>query len=168
MLIKHLIEFIKSRQLRCFLFLVIYCLVICSQAKSLNNPNWDFKNYNVKLQIFNQKKTKIAEFQVQIADDNYKMQHGLMDMDFLPAGYGMLFDFKQEIIANMWMKNTRIPLDMVFIDKNNQIIDVAINTKPYSLKIISSKKLVTKVLEINANLTQKLAIKKGNKISLSN
>jgi uncharacterized membrane protein (UPF0127 family) len=67
----------------------------------------------------------------------------------------------------MWMKNTRIALDMVFIDKNNQIATIVTNTEPYSLDIISSEKEVKKVLEINAGLVKKFGIKVGQKIKIS-
>lgn len=78
----------------------------------------------------------------------------------------MIFIFESPRIINMWMKNTYIPLDMIFIDENNQIIKIEKNTTPHSLEIISSDKKAIKVLEINAGLSDKFDIKIGNKIDL--
>ncbi len=84
----------------------------------------------------------------------------------LPSNYGALFDFKREKIAQMWMKNTFISLDMLFIDKNDKIIKIVKNTKPLSKDIISSEVKVAKILEINANISDKFNIKIGDKIKI--
>ena len=76
----------------------------------------------------------------------------------------MLFVFLDEKIVTMWMKNTLINLDMIFIDKNNKIINIAHNQQNHSLSIISSQKKVDKVLEINANLAKQLEIKVGDQV----
>ncbi len=64
----------------------------------------------------------------------------------------------------MWMKNTKIPLDIVFIDKDDVIVNIVTNTTPYSLDLIPSEAKVNKVLEINGGITKKLGIKIGDKI----
>lgn len=89
-----------------------------------------------------------------------------MNLKKLHPKYGMIFIFESPRIINMWMKNTYIPLDMIFIDENNQIIKIEKNTTPHSLEIISSDKKAIKVLEINAGLSDKFDIKIGNKIDL--
>jgi len=97
---------------------------------------------------------------------NKEKQYGLMNLEHLAAQNGMLFIFQDSKIIKMWMKNTLIPLDMIFIDENNRIIDIKANNKPLSLKIISSAKKANKVLEINAGLAKKLQIKVGDKIKI--
>jgi uncharacterized membrane protein (UPF0127 family) len=155
-----------SKNLSGLIFLVIGCLLMSSlfiDSSSSGNFNQEFKNYNINLQILNQEQKKLAEFKVQIADTQYKMAHGLMDLDFLPINYGMVFNFKKEQIATMWMKNTRIPLDMIFIDKDHNIVNI-VTASPYSLDLIYSKVPVVEVLEINAGLAKKFGIKAQDKV----
>ena len=151
------------------IFLTIGCLMINSlfdESPNASNFNKDFRNYNINLQILNERQKKLAEFKVQIANDRDKMAYGLMNLDFLPQNYGMVFDFKKEQMVAMWMKDTRIPLDMIFIDKANHIVNIE-TTKPYSLEEIYSKAPVIRVLEINAHLAKKFGIKTGDKIVIN-
>lgn len=133
-------------------------------AKALLEFNRDPKNYNVKLQILNQDNSQIAEFMVANADDDYKKMYGLMNLESLPYNQGMIFTFKQSQEITMWMKNTKIPLDMIFIDFKNNIINIKNNATPYSLEVISSEAPAKKVIEINGGLCKKLGIKVGQKI----
>lgn len=136
-------------------------------ASSLKDDfNNNLQNYNSKLTIFDKNNQKISEFHVAKAITNEQKSYGLMNIKKLDSKYGMIFIFSTPRIVTMWMKNTYIPLDMIFIDKNNQIITIQKNTTPHSLEIISSQKKVTKVLEINANLVDKFNIKVGHKIKL--
>lgn len=105
-------------------------------------------------------------FKVEIADTADKMQKGLMFKENLPESEGMLFILKRQTIPYMWMKNTLIPLDMIFIDDNQKVIYVASNTVPLSEKIISPLKPCSYVLEINAGLAEKYNIQTGEKISI--
>lgn len=135
-------------------------------AKEILEFNRDLKNYNAKLQIFDAAGEQITEFSIAIADDENKKMYGLMNLDELPQTHGMLFPFFKNEVITMWMKNTRIPLDMLFIDKHNLIANIKTNAEPYSLEIISSEKKVKKVLEINGGLSEKLGIKVGQKIKI--
>jgi uncharacterized membrane protein (UPF0127 family) len=159
-----------------FTFVVFTCAIavwiILQSPQILNGKeilefNRDLKNYNVKLQILDQKQKQVAEFMVAIADDDYKKMYGLMNLNHLPKENGMLFPFFTSQVITMWMKNTRIPLDMLFIDSDDKIANIKTNAEPYSLEIISSKVEVKKVLEINANLVEKFHIKVGQSIKLS-
>ncbi len=135
-------------------------------AEELKRFNQDPKSYNVKLQIFNQDNSQIAEFMTAIADDDYKKMYGLMFVKDLPENFAMLFNFNHNIIATMWMKNTLIPLDMLFIDGDGIIVNIKHNAEPRSLEVISSEKHVQQVLEINGGICQKLGIEIGDKIRL--
>ena len=134
------------------------------QAQEISSFNQDFENYHHKIQVLNSQNNIIAEFKTAIADTKQKQQYGLMNLKKLPQDHAMIFIFKQEKIVNMWMKNTLIDLDMIFIDKNNQITKIKNRAKQKSLAIISSQIKVDKVLEINAGLAKKLAIKIGDKL----
>jgi uncharacterized membrane protein (UPF0127 family) len=78
----------------------------------------------------------------------------------------MLFDFKRQLIARMWMRNTLIPLDMLFIHEDGEIINIRQNTMPHSQEILSSTSEVRYVLEINGGLSEKLGIKPGDQVEL--
>jgi uncharacterized membrane protein (UPF0127 family) len=89
-----------------------------------------------------------------------------MNLNSLPKNNAMLFIFEESQVIEMWMKNTVIPLDMLFIDKNNVITKIVTNTTPFSLVMISSKNPVNRVLEINAGLSDKLGIKVGKVVKI--
>ncbi len=150
-----------------FCFLIVALVIVKPlNAKEVEPFNSNLKNYNVKLQILNKDKKQIAEFATAIADDNDKRKVGLMNLSSLPKNNAMLFIFEESQVIAMWMKNTVIPLDMLFIDKNNAITKIVTNTTPFSLVMISSKNPVNRVLEINAGLSDKLGIKVGKVVKI--
>ena len=95
---------------------------------------------------FNNKKMR---FNVEIADTDLKRKTGLQCRTKMELNEGMLFIWKTEDFRSFWMKNTSIPLDIIFINKTYEIIDIFYNAKPFSLKSISSKKKAKYVLELN-------------------
>ena len=103
-------------------------------------------------------------FSVEVMRTDEERARGLMNRAYLPADRGMLFDFKAPQIASMWMKNTLIPLDMVFIRKDGSIANIAENTEPHSLRTISSSEPVLGVLELNGGIAAKLGIAPGDKV----
>lgn len=137
-------------------------------AHSDQQFNRDLKNYNVKLQIFEPSNKKVTEFRVAIADNDATREYGLMNLKKLDSNRGMLFILNNNQVTGMWMKNTLIPLDMIFIDENNVIVNIHENAVPLSLAIILSQKPTKKVLEINGGLSKKLGIKNGQKIVYEN
>ncbi len=166
------LKFCSKRSTFAILFCLIVTLIILRTPKNLDAKevlefNRDLQNYNVKLQILDQNNREVAKFFVAIADDDYKKMYGLMNLDTLPKEYGMLFQFPRNQVLAMWMKNTHIPLDMIFIDSKNIITTIKTNAEPGSLEIISSEKPVKKVLEINAKSVEKFGIKVGQKILIN-
>ena len=89
---------------------------------------------------------------------------GLMFQENLPEKGGMIFDFKKNDIVHMWMRNTVLPLDMIFIGETGKIVKIAENTKPFSLDIISSDVPARHVLEVNAGTARKFSIQKGHHV----
>ena len=85
----------------------------------------------------------------------------------LHSRYGMLFDMGYKV-NSMWMKNTFISLDVIFLDKNMNIIGFKENNQPHSLKSISINKVSKYVLEMNAGTVKKFNLKKGDKIYFLN
>ena len=97
-------------------------------------------------------------FRVEVANTEQSRHNGLMHRKTLPPNHGMLFTYPIPKTASMWMKDTLIPLDILFIDTNHQIIKIVENTKPLSLNTISSDQPITAILEINGGVTKKLGI----------
>jgi uncharacterized membrane protein (UPF0127 family) len=89
---------------------------------------------------------------------------GLMFRRYLPADRGMLFEFGAEAPVAMWMKDTFIPLDMLFIRKDGTINSIAMNTEPHSTRTIGTSEPVWSVLELNAGTAHRLGIKLGDVI----
>jgi uncharacterized membrane protein (UPF0127 family) len=103
-------------------------------------------------------------FSVEVMRNDEDRARGLMFRRYLPPDRGMLFDFAGEQQVAMWMKNTLIPLDMVFIRKNGTIARVAENAEPESTRTISSGEPVLGVLELNGGTAAKLGIKAGDHV----
>lgn len=104
-------------------------------------------------------------FSVEMATTDKEREIGLMHRKELPDGKGMLFDFSPEQQISMWMKNTFIPLDMIFIRADGRILRIAENTEPHSLAIISSGGPARGVLEVIAGTAQKYGIKPGDRVA---
>jgi len=98
---------------------------------------------------------KPIQYHVEVAKTDEEQAMGLMNRLDLKNNSGMLFLFDNEKKASFWMKNTFIPLDIIFINKNGSINKIYKNTKPKSLKRIKSKGEVLAVLEINAGEANK-------------
>lgn len=104
------------------------------------------------------------DFTVEVADDPEETGLGLMFRESLDEDKGMLFDFGDPRVPSMFMKNTLIPLDMLFIDTEGEIIMIARNTVPGSLRTISPPVPVKGVLEINGGQAEALGISPGDSI----
>jgi len=104
------------------------------------------------------------KFDVELALDDEHRAHGLMFRKKLGPYEGMLFDFFQEMPVSFWMKNTLIPLDMVFIAADGTIKHVHANAVPQTTDPIPSNYPVRAVLEINGGSARLLGIKPGDKV----
>ncbi len=103
---------------------------------------------------------------VEIADTDDARSRGLMFRQSLGEREGMLFLFDRQEPITMWMKNTYIPLDMVFIDADRRVVDIARNTEPLSTDIIASRFPALWVLEIIGGSAAALGIKPGDRVDL--
>ena len=103
-------------------------------------------------------------FSVEVMRTDAGREKGLMFRKYLPAERGMLFDFKTEQPVMMWMKNTFLPLDMVFISRNGKVVNVAENAEPLSEATIASDGPVFAVLEVNAGEARTIGIKPGDEV----
>src|SRR6202163_993032 len=110
-------------------------------------------------------KSGVQVFSVEMATTEQEKETGLMYRKELPDGKGMLFDFSPEQQVSMWMKNTYIPLDMIFIRADGRILRIAENTEPLSTKIIPSGGPAKGVLEVIAGTAKKYGIAPGDRVA---
>ena len=101
---------------------------------------------------------------VEMATTPEQRSLGLMGRKDMPLAAGMLFDFERTEPITMWMKNTFIPLDMIFIDRSGRIVLIVENTTPFSTDVIASPGPVLAVLELNGGTAARLAIKTGDRV----
>ncbi len=106
--------------------------------------------------------TGTHRFSVEVMRTDEQRARGLMHRRFMPEDRGMLFDFKREEPVAMWMKNTYLSLDMLFVDRGGKIVSVAENAEPLSERIVPSGAPVLAVLEVNAGTVRRLGIKAGD------
>jgi uncharacterized protein len=110
-------------------------------------------------------KSGVQVFSVEVATTEQEKETGLMYRKELPDGRGMLFDFSPEQEVSMWMKNTYISLDMIFVRADGRILRIAENTEPQSTKIIPSGGLAKGVLEVIAGTAKKYGIEPGDRVA---
>ena len=116
------------------------------------------------------KKSKLAiknakglhNFEVELALSNQQQSQGLMYRRSMAADAGMLFNYRIPQRIRMWMRNTFIPLDMIFIGADGKIINIAERTIPHSEAVISSKGRALAVLEVNGGTASRLGLKPGD------
>jgi uncharacterized membrane protein (UPF0127 family) len=167
-----------------FIYLIYFCAlgVSCNlktnEKNSVNQSqlnqfipdkfNSNYQNYNQKIALINKLNQTIVNFNIAIADNPEKQATGLMHLKSLPNNLGMLFLKNQPQIFSMWMKNTYIPLDMIFLDKDFTITKIHHNAQPLSLEIISSNHESLAVLELNGGLANKFQLKIGDSLKFIN
>lgn len=103
-------------------------------------------------------------FTAEIADEQSERSIGLMHREKMAPTHGMLFQFETVRNIQMWMRNTPLSLDMVFINNSGEVMNIAERTTPFSDAIIESGEPVSFVLEINAGVSRLIGLKEGDKI----
>lgn len=114
--------------------------------------------------VFELQSGKQETVYLEVADTPEKFEKGLMYREKMPENAGMLFQLEYPRVLVMWMKNTIMPLDMIFFGEDGKIVKIVENTTPYSLDHIHPGQPVMGVVELNAGSAQRLGIKVGDKI----
>ncbi len=109
--------------------------------------------------------TSIVKVNIEIADNDAERQMGLMNRSFMNNSQAMLFIFDMEEPQAFWMKNTIIPLDIIYVNSNKEIVSIAANTEPYSEKSLPSTGPAIYVVEVNGGFCDQYGIAAGTKIS---
>jgi uncharacterized protein len=103
-------------------------------------------------------------FEVEVAVDDESRERGLMNRRYLPRDRGMLFEFPREAPVSFWMKNTYIPLDMIFISRSGLVTNVVANAEPLSERVIPSGPACSAVLELNGGAAAAIGVRIGDKV----
>jgi hypothetical protein len=107
-------------------------------------------------------------FQIEVARTEEQRSKGLMYRRSLPEDHGMLFDFGFDVgfedVVTMWMKNTYVSLDMIFVSRGGRVVSIAQDAVPLSEAIISSEKPVFAVIEVNAGTARKIGLSVGDSV----
>jgi uncharacterized protein len=135
------------------LFLFICRVGGCNQAPTPPPPG------SVRMQI------GTGSFILEVAANEPARRQGLMNRDSMPPDHGMLFVFPEELPLSFWMKNTRIPLDILYIDASGYIVSIK-KMKPHDLTSIPSDAPAKYAIELNAGTATRVNIKVGNQIVL--
>lgn len=109
-------------------------------------------------------KSKTHNFTVEVAASSLEQARGLMFRTELADNAGMIFPFPEPRMASFWMKNTVIPLDIIFVRADGTIESIAANAEPYSTTPVGSGEPVTAVLELRGGLSAQLGIVAGDKV----
>jgi uncharacterized membrane protein (UPF0127 family) len=104
-------------------------------------------------------------FRIQVADSEGEHQIGLMYRDSMPADHGMIFIFPDERLREFWMKNTRIPLDIIYLDRRGQIVSIK-QMKPYDLTGVPSDRPARFAIELNQGIARQINLKVGDRIEI--
>ncbi len=141
--------------------------VACKEDKSVAAKKLDIKfKKEGELKIVRASNDSILKtIDIEIADNNYERETGLMYRNTMQKNQGMLFIFDNEQYLAFYMKNTIIPLDILYINANNTIVDIYKSTTPYSNEALPSKSIAKYVLELNAGLADEWQIEIGDSIS---
>ncbi len=123
-----------------------------------------------ELTLFDTKDTipsTIATLDIEIADDDYQIQTGLMYRKSMQNNQGMLFIFSEEAPRSFYMKNTEFALDIIFIDSKNKVVSIQKNAQPFNESSLPSEAPAQYVLEVNAGLSNTWNLKAGDSISFT-
>ena len=119
-----------------------------------------------ELTIFKSDSTQI-NLDIEIADTDFDIQTGLMYRNSMKNNQGMLFVFDNEQPRSFYMKNTQIPLDLIYINENKTIVSFQKNTKPFDESSLPSNAPAKYVLEVNAGLTNEWIVIVGDSIDFN-
>ena len=144
-----------------FTFILIIFLFLSGQSFTVVDLDRDLKKSSL---IVSTSKKTCYLLSIWVAHSIKEKARGLMYVRNMPEQSGMLFVYTESDQRSMWMKNTYIPLDIIFIKNSETISSIARDTEPLSLKNIRSIEPVNYVLEINAGMTKKMGIVPNDKV----
>ncbi|MDG3580930.1 MULTISPECIES: DUF192 domain-containing protein [Galbibacter] len=153
---------------RVLLVLIFLCLTLIScesnTKKEVKTETVSFKKEG-ELSIYKGDSLSVKKIDIEIADNEYERQTGLMYRPSMKKDRGMLFIFEDEEPRYFYMKNTEIPLDIIYIDADKKIVSLVKNAHPMNEASLPSNFPAKYVLELNGGMTDELKIEKGDRIN---
>jgi uncharacterized membrane protein (UPF0127 family) len=143
------------------LILVVGLLILSSPLPLSAQQDVEFERDTLSIVA---RRGDVFEFNVELAETSEQKSRGLMFRREMADNEGMLFLHRRDRVLTMWMANTFLPLDMLFIERDGTIARIEENTIPQSRDVISSRKRVRAVLELNAGTARNLGISAGDKV----
>jgi len=137
----------------------ITALLLCTAASIASEPIPEIKFETTQITI------KGKKFTIEIADTDPKRERGLMHREEMPAGHGMIFVFDKPANYQFWMKNTNIPLDLIFLDASGKVVGIC-NLKPHDETPVGCGKESLYAIELNAGTAKKIGLKVDHTITL--
>lgn len=153
--------------------LIVFSLVSLSTCKENKTTKAEeqvevpFKKEGILSLVKAESDSIIKTIDIEIADNDYETQTGLMYRTKLQTNHGMLFIFPNMDMRSFYMKNTKIPLDIIYIDESLTIVSFQKNAKPMDQTSLPSKAPAKYVLEINSGLSDIWQLEVGDKISFT-
>lgn len=117
--------------------------------------------------INSDKKTAIKKIDIEVAENDDERMQGLMYRKGMDDGKGMLFIFEKEEPQSFWMKNTIMPLDIIYVNSQKEIVKIFKNTTPFSEKSLPSERPATYVVEVASGFTDRYVVKEGDIINFN-
>lgn len=142
---------------------LLLALLVCSAANGQQDSDLD-ATFARDVLIIEANAHACYRFDIYLAIGSAQTQRGLMFVRHMPMTTGMLFVYDRDDYYSMWMKNTLIPLDMLFVRSDGQVASVIRNTEPKSLASRGAEEPVRFVLELNAGVTERLSIDAGSRL----
>lgn len=160
------------KKLTPFYFLAFFSLMIiaCNSDEPAPKKNAQLSDGQPKfekegeLTFYTAENVEIVKINIEVADDDAQRQMGLMNRSFMGNDQGMLFIFNKEERQAFWMHNTIIPLDIIYVNSNKEIVSIVEDATPFSDQSLPSKGPAIYVVEVNAGFCAQYGIKAKSKI----
>ncbi len=159
-----------------FLFLISFVLSPILFVSSCSDSQQQTENeveesgrqlqFTGKVSFIKDESDTVSTVEVAVADNNQSRSEGLMNVNELPEDSGMLFIFENDQSRSFWMANTPLPLDILFVNSDMNIVRIHRNTQPYSQESIQSDAPARFVVEVNGGYTIEHDIREGMKIDI--
>ena len=135
------------------------------EEKEIEPANIEFRD-DADLYLISSEGDTINMLDIEIADDDYSRETGLMYRESMEENQGMLFIYNRESMRNFYMKNTYIPLDLVFFDADSTIVSFQKDAQPLDETLLPSQVPAQFILEINAGLSERWNLNTGDRFSV--
>ncbi|NNK12454.1 MAG: DUF192 domain-containing protein [Flavobacteriaceae bacterium] len=151
-----------------FVFAVLFSTACKDEPKKVVNTTPVTFTKEGTLSIFRAATDSLlAQVNIEIAESDYETQTGLMYRESMEKNQGMLFIFPEEAYHSFYMKNTRFPLDIIYINKDMEVGSIIANAQPMDEESLPSENPVMYVLEVNAGMAEEWKLAQGDRIEFS-